>query len=1158
MKIAELFRRPIDRRIEEVIKVDVAEEEIVADELDEYVVTGHIEDAFENVLNDYQETILSPSEKTTIWVSGFFGSGKSSFAKVLGHVLENRTLSGRSASGRFLARVNERRIEALLNTIHAQAPTNTVFADLSTGRDVLNEGESIVLPVYRSMLRAFGYSTNPTLAELEYDLETDGDLEDFIEAFAKISGAKGSWEERRNIGLAKGEASHAMHLLRPDTYPHADSWAKAASAPTVDANWFAKRAVALLERRGDGAQRLAFVVDEVGQYVARSVQRMLDLQGLAEAIQKQRGKLWLVVTSQETLNDVVDSLEGRQVELARVQARFPIRVDLLPADIDEVVGKRVLDKSDAGQQAVRDALAPHRNKLAANTKLDSPARGHDLAEEEFVRLYPLLPYQVQLLIDAVHARRGQGGGTPMLGGSNRTLIKLAQQLVVDPGSGLGEERVGALVTLDRAYDLLESIMPTSWRAEIRGVADRYGEGSLEAAVAKTVALCADIRALPLSPGNVAVLLHPAVDAEPRKDEVTEALGRLAADEVVRRVEDGYRLQSPHEKDWERTRRGIEARPADRTRLRRALLKDALSGLTVTEGRTFKVGLTVDGEKVLDGEVRVEVEEADADRRDALRERSRDTAAEATMWVTFEEASDTTDTLDELHRSNQMIARRETARDPNELELLGEERNRQRRLEREAVGKLERDMLAGQTVFRGRTDQITGTSLKAAVQEAMRSRIREIYPRLDEFCAPVTKNDVRAILRADTLDGLPDYLGDIGIGLIRLTPQGPELATDRDPLDAVVGYIRERASYGNEATGKKLEDHFGDAPFGAPVEVVQALAAAAVRAGVVEAVSSGQRLSRADDARLEQVFATIPRFRTTSFVPQRDGVDLPVRTQLAERLAEITGERPPPVIDALADLVRRTFAADGEAAARIGPALRALGLTVPAVVERTADLVARVTTGSDEDTVRTAAEAWADLTDGRQSIGALARIVDDELDVLRNAVRQRDAGPQGLDDEFRADHEKLRDLLSAGDLATNMGQIRSLTERLETERHRARTDAAAELAERLAAAREALRAEHAATETTVLDEALRPLDDLEPTDDTPIEVIRARADAVDTRTHQIRAALDAAADRGAVVRVPVSAVVPEPIATGEDLDEALTRIRRAVEEQLGPDTKVRLT
>jgi hypothetical protein len=1162
VRIGEIFRRPIDRRIEEVIKVDLDEEAVVAEEIDEYVVTEHIAEAFEGVLDRYQETILRPDEGTNIWVSGFFGSGKSSFAKILGYLLANPTVAGRSATQRFLARVDSRRIEALLNTIHAQAPTRVVFVDLSTGKDVLNEGESVVLPLYRALLTDLGYSRNPLLAELEYDLETDGDLDAFVEAFGSIPDGKGTWHERRNSGLARGEASHAMHQLRPATFPHADSWSRSAQPPSIDANWFARRAVELLHRRGGGPARLVFVVDEAGQYVARSVQRMLDLQGLAEAVQKQRGRLWLAVTSQETLNDVVDSLEGKQVELARVQARFPLRVDLLPADIDEVAGKRVLDKSDAGQRAVRAALGPHKHKLSSHLQLTSSVRSEDVAEDEFVRLYPLVPYQIQLLIDAVSARRAQGGVAPMLGGSNRTIIKLAQQLVVNPKAGLGQRQVGALVTVDRAFDLLESIIPTDWQAEIRRVADRLGPDSTEVAVAKALALCMDVTALPLDAGNLAALLHPAIDAESRGADVAAALEQLVRDEVVRRGDDGYRLQAPHEKGWEKTRKGIEARPANRTRARRRLLREALAGLSVTEGRTFKVALTVEGEKQFAGDIALVIEEAGSDRRAELRTASREPSAAASVWWTYEESPDTTDALSEIFRSEEMINRGEqAATGATDVALLGEERNRLRRLERDAQAKLERDLLGGQLLFQGRLEEPTGANLRAAAQETVRSRIHDIYPRLGQFSASLARNDVLAVLRADDLRGLPASLGDSGIGLTRLTPEGVELAADRDPLAAFLGEIRQRANYGNEATGAHLEQHFGRPPYGAPVEVVQTLAAAAIRAGLVEVVHQGARIVRADDARLDRVLGTIPAFRAASFAPQADEVDLITRTRVAERLAELTGERPSPVVEALAPLLRDTFGPDGEACARVATALRALGLRVPDVVTRTAEIVERLVGDTDKGAVRTAAQTWADLVAGRESVQALHRIVTEEIDTLRVAVAESRAGAAGLGQEAEADFAALQDLLAAGDLADHVAEIRARSARLTEARRAARHSALGRLQARVAEEREQIRRAFATLDEAKVDEALRTLDRLLPDGEPeaiPVDTLDARVEAVAARAEEARRLLEEILTAGQLVRVHMRDLAPDPIGSEEELDVIIGRIQEAVKVQLGEGKQVKLS
>ena len=546
MRIEELFRRDIRRTIEEGVKVDDADEATIANELEEYVATEHILEEFETVLEAYQESILSPNETCTVWVSGFFGSGKSSWAKILGYLLANPPVGAESATERFFGRTHAPPVQALLNTIHARSPTLTVLVNLATGANVVaGEGESVVLPIYRALLERLDYSRNFTLAELEYTLEGDGKLAEFEEAFAAIDGRP--WRERRYTALAKRQAARALDAVYGSS-GGLPEWAQGLEAPDIDADWFAARSLELLQRRGGGCQRLAFVVDEAGQYVARSVHRMLDLQGLAEAFQKRRGRLWLVVTSQERLDDVVDSLEAKQVELARAQARFPLRVDLLPSDIDEVTGKRVLEKTAEGGDAVRAVIEPSRNKLVSNVRLASPIRSGEPGLDELVRLHPLLPYQIQLLIDAVSVRRTKGGASPTVGGSNRTLIKHAQQLVIHPEVGLGDCEVGTLVTMDRSYSLLEELIPTSWQAEVRHVAAQYGTDSAEAQVIKVVALCVEVRALPLTAPNIAVLLHPHVEAESRRAEVETALARLVADDRLREGDDGYKLQSPEEKD----------------------------------------------------------------------------------------------------------------------------------------------------------------------------------------------------------------------------------------------------------------------------------------------------------------------------------------------------------------------------------------------------------------------------------------------------------------------------------------------------------------------------------------------------------------------------------------------------------------------------------
>jgi hypothetical protein len=1159
MRIEELFRRDIHRRIEEVVKVDLSDAEVVATELDEYVATQHILKEFEDVLNGYQESILSPNEDCNVWVSGFFGSGKSSWAKIFGYLLWNPTVAGKSSTDRFFERTDAPRIRALLATIHAQAPTLAVLLNLATGSNVVaREGESVVLPVYRALLERLGYSRNLILAELEYILERDGRLQAFEQRFVEATGMQ--WTDRRFTILAKNEASRALHLLDPVMYPQSDSWAKTAQEPAIDANWFVARALELLERRGSGATRLVFVIDEAGQYVARSVQRMLDLQGLAEACQKKKGRIWLAVTSQERLEDVVDSLESKLIELARAQSRFPLRPDLLPSDINEVTGKRVLDKTDAGQRAVRDLVTAYRHQLSAATHLES-SRATEASEDEMVRLYPLVPYQVQLLIDAVSARRSHGGASPTIGGSNRTLIKHAQQLVINPQHGLGSETVGALVTLDRSYELLEELIPTSWRAEVDQVTDRYGSDSMDTKVMKVVALCADVPALPLTATNIAVLLHPGIAAESVRLDVTAALERLVSDDRLRETTDGFKLQSPEQKSWEQDRRAIDLTQGPSVRLRRLLLKQTLTGVAVVRGRAFKIELAVDGETVISGgDLPLQIEEADTARREVLRAFSREKANENRVTWTYQLSPETWDALLELHRSRTMIERRETAhKSPADVELLGEERDRERRYERAALDALTRDLAAGQVVFRGRVEDVEAGDLRTMAQRQVETRIEEIYPRLDEFNANIRRDGILHLLRTVDLGTVAEPLREDGIGLVRASPRGYVIVTDDGPLAALVSEIRARASLGQEPTGGYLEGKFTAPPYGAATEVVQALCAAGVRVGLVEAVYQGQPIRDAADVRLDQVFMTLPRFRSTAFRPPAKGdVALERRVALAEKL-EHFGEMPSGLsTDALANAVRKAFLSGREAVIRVESALTGLGISPPENVARNRELLDRLDSSNDVDVVTTAHDAWADLMSGQSAVARLDELISTRLDMLRDAQHEARRSVQDLPPDLVSEHQELADLLAAADLADNAARIAAIARRLSDARSAATSAAADTLISKIKELRAQIRAEFGDDQSVA--EALRPLEALEPPGDLSgidATALEARVDSALARAQTAMQQLEELRSAGRVARIHIADLVPEPITEESEINPVLERIREAIADQLANGKQVRL-
>ena len=560
-----LFASDISRRIEEVIKVDQTDEQIIGNELAEYVVTNSLRGHFTEVLESYWETPNKPHEGIAVWVSGFFGSGKSSFAKYLGLALQNRTIVGEGASGLLAKRMGNPRAEVLLKSIAEQIPTEAVIFDVSTDRGIRTGNQSITEIMYRLFLQSLGYARDLDISELEITLEEAGRIEAFKAKYEEIYSK--DWDAGKGLlAMALQQASRVMHEMEPATYPTADSWRESAmKRADITPGDLAKRGMELMRRRCPG-KTLLFVIDEVGQFVARDVQKMLDLQAVVQNLGRiGRGKMWIVVTSQERLTELVGGLDDRRVELARLMDRFPLQVHLEPTDISEITSKRVLSKNAQAERTLHELFTKHRGRLTDHTRLTADIRLPELSTENFVDLYPLLPYQIDLIIQVVSGLRTQGGANKHVGGANRTIIKLAQQLLIHPDVGLASEPVGTLARVDQIYNLVSGNIASEIRGKIDAVREKV-EHPLAQPVAKAICLLQYVQSIHRTAQNIAAALHPSVDADSRSVEVKAALDALEKAHMVRRGDDGYRIPTPAEDDWEHHRASLSPKPADINRL----------------------------------------------------------------------------------------------------------------------------------------------------------------------------------------------------------------------------------------------------------------------------------------------------------------------------------------------------------------------------------------------------------------------------------------------------------------------------------------------------------------------------------------------------------------------------------------------------------------
>ncbi len=873
--IRDLFASDIERNIEEVIKVDQTDEQLVREELAEYVATDSIRSHFRRILDRYAETPNKPHEGIGVWVSGFFGSGKSSFAKYLGLALENRTIAGDGAADLLAARIGDDAVTVLLKSIGEHIPTHAVIFDVSSDRGIRSGSQTITEIMYRLFLQSLGYSRDLDLSYLEIDLEEKNVFDAFKTKYAQLF--EKDWD--RDKGLLTDsipEASRVMHELEPEKYTTADSWVNAMKGRAdITPGLLAERCKKLMDRRKPGYS-LVFVVDEVGQFVARDVQKMLDLQAVVQSLGRVgRGSMWLVVTSQEKLNELVGGLDDARVELARLMDRFPqnLQVHLEPSDISEVTSKRVLAKNADAQASLRELFSQHRGRLTDATRLTADIRLPELSTESFIDLYPLLPYQVDLIINVVSGLRTAGGVSKHVGGANRTIIKLAQQLLIHRDVDLAHQQVGMLARIDQVYELVSGNIPSEIRGKIDGI-KREVPHPLAQPVAQAICLLGYVQSIHRTPENIAATLQPSVDGDSRLAEVKAGLEALEQAHMVRKGDDGYRIPTPAEDDWERQRAGIAAKPGDVARAH----AETVAGLwqpqpshVFLDVKPFKAGLFLNGRQVVTGDIDVHLTLAEpGEFESAVEEARRRSQAEknAIFWVAALDEAIDRETV-EFFRSKEILSRKERgAQTKDETALVSEEKRRQRRHQEELRRLLRQALLTGTVFFRGndRSPDAATSDVGRAVGQVLAASLPDVFDRFKEAAARVTKKDLDVLTTSENLQGLTSVFSDLR--LVRSENGQVVLETESGPLAEVLGRIENRTSYGEMPSGRSLSDHFAAEPYGWEFETVRLFVLALLRAGKVQMTSGGQPVDSAVSVEARNVFGNNNLFRQATFQPKK--------------------------------------------------------------------------------------------------------------------------------------------------------------------------------------------------------------------------------------------------------------------------------------------------
>lgn len=545
-KLKNIYIKDINREIQGVIKVD--DETFISQELEEYVVTEELLKHFRNFFSSYNVSLTKPTENMGVWISGFFGSGKSHFLKIISYLLENKTVNGKPAVDYFDDKITDPML--LADMKRAGNISSDVILFNIDSRATLDSisGKDRILSVFEKVFNEkLGLSTIPHVAELERYLQRNGKYEEFKNIINRECNEP--WENVRNdFYFKRDEIVTAYSESLGKSKEEAENWFdKAEDNYDISISKFANRVKEYVETKGNG-HHVVFLIDEVGQYVGQDKQALLNLQTLVEDLGTEcGGKAWVCVTSQEAIDEVVKVFSD---EFSKIQGRFDTKLSLSSTDTDEVIKKRILAKTETSQETL-ELLYNEKESIIKNLYVWSKAQTQEMYENniDFANTYPFIPYQFKLLQNVFTDIRTKGFAGKHLSSGERSLLGAFQETA----KRYSDEEVGFLVPFYAFYDTIEQFLEGTVKRVFQNATDIMRNGSLKEIdinVLKILFMLKNIDYIPTNIDNIAILSITNVDEDKLqlKQEISASLKRLENETLIQRINEEYKFLTDDEQE----------------------------------------------------------------------------------------------------------------------------------------------------------------------------------------------------------------------------------------------------------------------------------------------------------------------------------------------------------------------------------------------------------------------------------------------------------------------------------------------------------------------------------------------------------------------------------------------------------------------------------
>ncbi len=565
MKIEQMFAKQISRDIKGVIKVGQDDDQNIRQELEEYVVTRELQKHFRNFFGSYKQGINGYTDKMGVWISGFFGSGKSHFLKILSYLLENKVVDGKAAIEYFEEdqKIKDPMVLADMR-LAASVSTDVILFNIDSkgeqsGKQDKDAIVSVFLKVFNEMQGFCG--AIPFLADLERKLSEEGRYEEFKERFEDSFGTE--WIEARNdFDFIQDDIVEVLADMNFMSEEAGRNWCERATTEyAISIERFADLVRKYIDCKGNN-HHVVFLVDEIGQYIGDDSKLMLNLQTVTEDLGIAcGGKAWVIVTSQQDI-DSITKTKGN--DFSKIQGRFDTRLSLSSANVDEVIKERILKKTEAANQTLA-LYYDNKETIIKNLILfnDGVEKKLYTDRHNFAANYPFIPYQFNLLGSVLTAIRIYGASGKHLAEGERSMLALFKESAMR----LKDEETGAIVPFHMFYDALEQFLDHSHKGVILRALDSdylnptHEESCFDVNVLKTLFMIKYVKEINSNLENLTSLMVSHIDEDRMSlmKRVEDALQRLVRQTLVQKNGDLYAFLTDEEQE---INRAIESQQVD--------------------------------------------------------------------------------------------------------------------------------------------------------------------------------------------------------------------------------------------------------------------------------------------------------------------------------------------------------------------------------------------------------------------------------------------------------------------------------------------------------------------------------------------------------------------------------------------------------------------